>query len=104
MLISAPGAPGAADVPGAPPTPADATASRGPGTTICWPSVSTDATLSTDSTAFSRGPPASSIASITREPAGNSYTPGRRTCPVTSTNTDTPAVADGAETPDAIGA
>ena len=39
------------------------------------------------------GPPARPIASTTRDPAGNRYTPGRRTAPATSTTMSPPPLA-----------
>src|SRR5262249_23122601 len=56
------------------------------GTRIWLPSVSGAARLSDVSNAPGRGPPAASIASITRAPSSNSYTPGCRTQPATSTS------------------
>src|SRR5919201_2487008 len=55
------------------------------GTNTCVPSTSGAARLRLDRTAPGRAPPAASIASMTRAPSANSYTPGRRTHPATST-------------------
>src|SRR4029450_13079687 len=57
---------------------------------MIWvPSVSGAARFSASSRAPERAPPAASMASITRAPSVNSYTPGRRTQPATSTRTTT---------------
>ena len=55
------------------------------GTTICVPSVSGAARLRDVRSAPFRAPPARFTASITRSPDANSYTPGFRTQPATST-------------------
>src|ERR687897_2660235 len=54
-------------------------------TNTCVPSTSGAARLRLERTAPGRAPPAASIASMTRAPSANSYTPGRRTHPATST-------------------
>src|SRR5262245_59536570 len=56
------------------------------GTRIWLPSERGAARLSDVSIAPGRAPPAASIASITRAPSSNSYTPGCRTHPATSTS------------------
>src|SRR4249919_1055527 len=53
--------------------------------TICVPSVSGAARFNVVRSAPFRGPPARSTASMTRSPGVNSYTPGSRTHPATST-------------------
>src|SRR5918995_1988916 len=55
------------------------------GNNTCVPSTSGAARLRLERTAPGRAPPAASIASMTRAPSANSYTPGRRTHPATST-------------------
>jgi hypothetical protein len=56
-------------------------------TSSCSPSTSGRARLTVRKRAPRRAPPAARIASITREPAGNSTIPGSRTLPSTSTTT-----------------
>src|SRR5215204_5258239 len=55
------------------------------GTSTCRPSVNGAARLSDSSDALAVEPPAASIASTIRSPSVNSYTPGFRTAPATST-------------------
>ena len=56
-------------------------------TTICSPSVTGRARLRLSVRTPGRAPPAASSASTTREPAGSTAMPGRRTLPTTSTTT-----------------
>src|SRR5918994_3267623 len=73
-------------------------------TNTCVPSTSGAARLRLERTAPGRAPPAASIASMTRAPSANSYTPGRRTHPATSTRItvvgDADAVGPGTRTSD----
>src|ERR687897_793913 len=68
------------------------------GTNTCVPSTSGAARLRLQRTERGRAPPAASIASMTRAPSANSYTPGRRTHPATSTRITVVGDAVGAAT------
>src|SRR5665648_301321 len=71
---------------GSPPgPPADCGCSPGRGTTTCSPSVSTRARLIAARSASGPAPPAASIASASRAPAGRWTSPGWSTSPTTCT-------------------
>src|SRR5659263_415683 len=73
---------------GSPPgPPADCGCSPGRGTTTCSPSVSTRARLIAARSASGPAPPAASIASASRDPAGRWTSPGWSTWPTTCTTT-----------------
>src|SRR4051794_24078275 len=72
---------------GAAPGPAgdDAPVAEPEGTKTCCPSPSFAARFTAARFARGRTPPARSIATATRAPAGSEYRPGRATAPATST-------------------
>jgi hypothetical protein len=83
--------------------PAGALATGSIPTMICSPSVRTRAMLSVDGSTLPRTPPASAIASCTREPGESVTMPGCFTLPTTST-TSSPDVVGEADAPRGPGA